>query len=105
MAGDRAVDYGHADAGQVAELDGFKDGFAGCVLGLIHQNEVSAEAFFNHAGVQVALTGGVAGAKAERQFGGHVAEAGEHGDHAQDAQGLHARACGGIGAKDDAVDT
>ena len=75
LAGDFAVDDGHADAGQVAQLDAFEDVFAGRVLGLIHQDEISAFADLEEAGVKFTTAARVAVGKTEGCFGGDVAEA------------------------------
>ncbi len=104
LGADDAVDDGHADAGEVAELHALQDVLAGRVLRLVHQDEIGGAADFDDAAVELAHAGGVAGRQAEGEFGGQVAERGQHRHHAQDAERLHAGAGRRIGAEDDAVE-
>lgn len=74
LAGDDAVYDGHADARQIAELNGFEDVFARCVLCLVHEDEIGAFATLDQACVKFAATARVAVGEAECGFGGDVAE-------------------------------
>ena len=74
------------------------------VLRLVHDDEVGGAADLDHAAVELAHPRGVAGGKAERQFGRHLAERGQQRHHAQDAERLHAGAGRRVGAEDDAAE-
>src|SRR5450755_3443704 len=71
LGADDAVDDGHADSGQVAELHALENGFARGVLRPVHDDEIGRAPDFDEAAVQCAHSCGVAGRKAERDFGGH----------------------------------
>ena len=77
---------------------------AGGVLGLVHDDEIGDAAGLDQAAIELALARGVAGGEAEGDLRRHVAERAQHGDHAQDAQGLHAGARRRVRAEDDAVE-
>ncbi len=64
LGADDAVDDGHADAGEVAELHAFEDVLAGGVLRLVHQDEIGGAADFDDAAIELAHAGGVAGRQA-----------------------------------------
>src|SRR6185369_16345046 len=49
---DDAVDDGHADAGQVAELHAVQDGLAGRMLRLVHDDEIGGASDLDQAAVQ-----------------------------------------------------
>src|SRR5262245_6313103 len=104
LGADDAVDDGHADAGDVAHADALQQVLAGGVLGPVHDDEIGGAARFDQAAIELALSRGVAGGKAERDLRGYISERTQHGDHAQDAQGLHAGARRRIRAEDDAVE-
>src|SRR6187397_157850 len=74
LGADDAVDDGHADAGEVAELHALEDVLAGRVLRLVHQDEIGGAADFDEAAIELAHAGGVAGGEAEGEFGGQVAK-------------------------------
>ena len=97
------VDDHHADAGQVAQAHAFQQRLAGGVLGAVHDHEVGGAARFYETAVERTHARRVAGGETERGLGGCVAEAGKHGDHAQDAQRLHAGAGRRVGAEDHAL--
>src|SRR6266540_5810831 len=61
LGADDAVDDGHADAGEIAELHAFKNVLAGRVLRLVHQDEIGGAADFDEAAIELAHAGGVAG--------------------------------------------
>src|ERR1019366_4620326 len=61
LGADDAVDDGHADAGQVAELHAVEDVLAGGMLRLVHDDEVSRTSDFDQAAVERAHPRGVAG--------------------------------------------
>src|SRR5438105_12592736 len=56
-----AVDDGHADAGEVAELDALKDVLAGRMLRLVHDDEIGGAADLDQAAIERAHPRGVAG--------------------------------------------
>src|SRR3977135_4675405 len=68
LGADDAVDDGHADAGEVAELHAVEDVLARRMLCLVHDDEVSGAADLDNAAVQRAPPRGVAGRGAERDF-------------------------------------
>src|SRR3977135_2453281 len=74
LGADDAVDDGHADAGEVAELHAVEDGLAGRMLRPVHDDEVGRAPDLDEAAVERTHPGGVAGRKAERDFGRHLAE-------------------------------
>src|SRR5258708_33625586 len=74
LGADDAVDDGHADAGKIAELHAVEDVFAGRMLRSVHDDEVGCAPDFDKAAVQRAQSSWVPGRKAERDFGGHIAE-------------------------------
>src|SRR6202047_150514 len=69
-----AVDDGHADAGEIAELHAVEDVLAGRMLRLVHDDEVCGAADLDDAAVQRAHPRGVAGREAERDFRRYLAE-------------------------------
>src|SRR5262249_15073818 len=91
-AAHRAVDDDHVDAGDVALLDAVQQVLAGRVLRRVHDHEVRGATELDDPAVEFALSGRVAGGEAEGDLRFDVAEGREHGDHAQDAERLHARA-------------
>src|SRR6266853_1585616 len=72
LGADDAVDDGHADAREVAELHAVQDVVAGGVLRLVHDDEVGRAPDFDDAAVQRAHPRGIAGRKAERDFRRHL---------------------------------
>src|SRR6266478_4194202 len=74
LGADDAVDDGHADAGEIAELHAVEDVLAGGMLRLVHDDEVGRTSDLDQAAVQRAHSGGVAGCKAECDFRRHLAE-------------------------------
>ena len=74
LGADDAVDDGHADAGQVAELHAVEQVLAGGMLRPVHDDEIGRASDFDDAAVQRAHPRGVAGRKAERDFRRHLAE-------------------------------
>src|SRR5216684_3016827 len=74
LGADDAVDDGHADTRQVAELHAVEDVLAGGMLRPVHDDEIRRAPDFDDAAVQRAHPRGVAGGKAERDFRGHLAE-------------------------------
>jgi len=74
LGADDAVDDGHADAGQVAELHAVEQVLAGGMLRSVHDDEIRRASDFDDAAVQRAHPRGVAGRKAERDFRRHLAE-------------------------------
>ena len=74
LGADDAVDDGHADAGQVAELHAVEQVLAGGMLRSVHDDEIGRASDFDDAAVQRAHPRGVAGRKAERDFRRHLAE-------------------------------
>ena len=72
LGADDAVDDGHADAGEVAELHALQDILAGRVLRFVHQDEICGAADFDDAAIQLPHAGGVAGRKAEGEFGRQI---------------------------------
>src|SRR5216684_9050450 len=104
LGADDAVDDGHADAWKIAKLYAVQNRLARRMLRLVHEHEIGGASDFDQAAVERAHPRGVAGRKAERDFGGHLAERGQHRDHAQDAERLHAASGGRVGAENDAVE-
>src|SRR5688572_28373761 len=92
LAAHHAVDHHHADARQVALAHGIEQVAAGAVLRLVHEYEVRRAARLQQSAVEVADARGVAGREAEHLLRRQVAEARQHGDDAQDAERLDARA-------------
>src|SRR3954468_23370639 len=88
LGADDAVDDGHADAGEVAELDAFENVLARRMLGLVHDDEIRGAADLDEAAVERAHPGGVAGGKTERELRRDVAERGQHRYHAQNSERL-----------------
>src|SRR6266576_4254149 len=74
LRADDAVDDGHADAGEIAELHAVKNVLAGGMLRLVHDDKVSRPPGFDNAAVQRAHSRRVAGGEAERDLRGHLAE-------------------------------
>src|SRR6185437_12276379 len=74
LGADDAVDDGHADAGEVAELHAFEHVLARRVLRLVHEDEIGGAADFDEATIECAHPRGVAGRKAEGDLGGYLAE-------------------------------
>src|SRR3984893_5175189 len=74
LGADDAVDDGHADAGEGAELHAVEDVLAGGMLRPVHDDEIGRAADLDNAAIQRAHPRGVAGGKTERDFGRHVAE-------------------------------
>ena len=72
------------------------------MLRLVHEHEIGGASDFDQAAIKLTHPRGVAGRKAERDLGGHLAKRGQHRDHAQDAERLHAASGRRIGAEDDA---
>ena len=66
LGADDAVDDGHADAGQVAELHAVEEVLAGGMLRSVHDDEIGRAPDFDDAAVRRAHPRGVAGGKAER---------------------------------------
>ena len=98
LGADDAVDDGHANAGQVAELHAVEQVVAGGMLRPVHDDEIGRASDFDDAAVQRAHPRGVAGCKAERDLRRHLAERGQQRHHAQDSKRLHAGASRRIGA-------
>src|SRR2546423_15102570 len=73
LGADDAVDDGHADAGQVAELHAFQNGFSRRMLRLVHDDKVRRASDLDDAAVEGAHPRGVAGGKAEGDFRRHLA--------------------------------
>src|SRR6266481_4713533 len=71
---DDAVDDGHADAGQIAELHAVQNVLAGRMLRHVHDHEIGGAADLDDAAVQRPHPRGVAGGEAEGDFGRQVAE-------------------------------
>ena len=69
-----AIDDGHSDAGEIAELHAVEDVLAGGMLRPVHDDEVRRAPDFDDAAIQRAHPCGVAGGKAECDFRGHLAE-------------------------------
>src|SRR6478752_4363547 len=69
-----AVDDGHADAREVAELHALEDVLAGGMLRSVHDDEVGRAADLDQAAVERAHPRGVAGGETERDLGRHLAE-------------------------------
>src|SRR5260221_7982550 len=74
LGADDAVDDGHADAREVAELNAVEDVFARGMLRLVHDDEVGRAPDFDDAAVERAHPCGVTGRKAEGDFRRHLAE-------------------------------
>src|SRR5450631_2101178 len=74
LGADDAVDDGHADAGEIAELHAVEDVLAGRMLRSVHDDEVGGTADLDNPAVQRAHPRGVAGRKAERDFRRYLAE-------------------------------
>src|SRR5258707_1619114 len=68
LGADDAVDDGHADAREVAELHAVEEVLAGGMLRLAHDDEIRRAPDFDDAAVQRAHPRGVAGGEAERDF-------------------------------------
>ena len=77
LGADDAVDDGHADAGQVAELNAVEDVLACRMLRPVHDDKIGRAADFDDAAVQRAHPRGVAGGEAERDFRRDFAERGQ----------------------------
>src|SRR5258706_10172484 len=74
VGADDAVDDGHADAGEVAELHAVEEVLAGGMLRSVHDDEIRRATDFDNAAVQRAHPRGVAGRKAKCDFRRHLAE-------------------------------
>src|ERR1035438_5261394 len=74
LGADDAVDDGHPDSREIAELDAVKDVLAGRMLRLVHDDEVGGAADFDEAAIERAHPRGIAGGKAECDFCRHLAE-------------------------------
>ena len=74
LGADDAVDDGHADPGEIAELHAFEDVFACRMLRPVHDDKIGRPPDFDEAAIQRAHPRGVAGRKAERDFRRHFAE-------------------------------
>jgi len=68
------------------------------MLRLVHDDEIGRAADFDQAAIQFAHPRSIAGGQTKRDLGRQVAERGQHRDHAQDSQWLHAGASRRIGA-------
>jgi len=73
------------------------------MLGLVKEDKVGGIARLKQPDIEVAFACGVAGGKAEGDFGRDVAERGQQRNHAQDAQGLDTGTGRPVGAENDPV--
>ena len=74
------------------------------MLRRVHEHEIRGPAHFDQPAIELAHARGIAGGEAEGDLCRNVAQRRQHGDHADDAERLHARTRRRVGAEDDPLE-